>query len=83
MSHRLQITLTDEQYAMLKQQSAETGASIATLVRRALEPDGGRRSMTTPERLALLGKSAGAWSDRPEDARVESGKDYVAAIRRR
>lgn len=83
MSHRLQITLTDEQYAMLRRKSAESGASIATLVRRALDPDGGRQSMSTDERLALVRESAGAWSDRPEDARIDSGEAYVEAIRRR
>jgi hypothetical protein len=83
MSHRLQITLTDEQYALLRRKSAESGASIATLVRRALDSEGGSQSMTTEERLALLRESAGAWSDRRGDDRVGSGKDYVEAIRRR
>ncbi|MBS1848299.1 MAG: hypothetical protein JST73_08480, partial [Actinobacteria bacterium] len=83
MSHRLQVTLTDEQYAALKAQSAASGASIATLVRRALDPDDAGRSSTTAELLARLRDSAGAWSGRPEGARIESGADYVAAIRRR
>lgn len=46
MSHRTQITLTDEQYRRLKRESKRTGVSLAELIRRRLE--------APPERGALL-----------------------------
>lgn len=83
MSHRLQITLDDEQYADLKRRSEETGASIAALIRRAIDPDQRNRTATIEERLARLQQSAGAWTHRGDDERPLSGEEYVEAIRRR
>lgn len=83
MSHRLQITLDDEQYEALKRRSAETGASIAALIRRALDPDTLHGGLTTDERLARLRASAGAWSNRRDDPGFASGADYVESIRHR
>ena len=37
MSHRTQITLTDEQYALLREESRRSGHGLAELVRRAVE----------------------------------------------
>ncbi|HEX6702036.1 MAG TPA: hypothetical protein VF101_15015 [Gaiellaceae bacterium] len=37
MSHRTQITLTDEQYAFLHGESARTGLPVAELMRRAVD----------------------------------------------
>lgn len=64
MTHRTQITLEDEQYARLSAESAETGLSLAELVRRAL--DSAYPRMTTAERRAALDASFGAWSEDPE-----------------
>ena len=78
MSHRLQVTLDEDQYDWLRRRSAETGASIAELVRRAVD-DSARRGTIGPEaRLAVLQSTAGAWRGRDED-----GATYVERSRRR
>jgi hypothetical protein len=59
MSHRMQITLDDEQYEVLVAESRRTGASIAELVRRSVAVRHGQRS--TADRLAVLESVAGAW----------------------
>jgi hypothetical protein len=73
MSHRTQITLTDQQYERLKHESAESGLSIAELIRRRLD---GPRELSIEEKLAALRASRGAWKDRDFD-----GKEYVERIR--
>jgi hypothetical protein len=80
MGHRLQVTLDDDQYARLRQRSAETGASIAELVRRSLDATTGGTSHSTgtEERLAAIRATAGAWKGRDED-----GASYVERSRRR
>jgi hypothetical protein len=74
MSHRTQITLTDEQYETLRRESDRTGVSLAELVRRAVA-----RAYGAPERAsqAALEESFGAWQDRDFD-----GAEYVERIRR-
>ena len=37
MAHRTQITLTNEQYVLLRQRSSRSGASISELLRRAVD----------------------------------------------
>lgn len=75
MSHRTQITLTDEQYERLLDESGRTGLGLAELVRRALVRCYGD---TTPnERVRVLRESAGAWMDRNVD-----GELYVEGLRR-
>jgi hypothetical protein len=78
MSHRLQVTLDDEQYAWLRRRSAETGASIAELVRRSVEESARARGGGSEARLAALRASAGAWKQRDED-----GAAFVERSRRR
>ncbi len=76
MSHRAQVTLTDEQYARLCEEARRTGLSFAELVRRAIEgsfADG----PSTEERLQALHESFGAWKDRDFD-----GEEYVERLRR-
>lgn len=72
--HRTQITLTDAQYARLKEDSARSGRSLAELVRRALDDsfDGG----SVADRLQLLDSAFGAWSHRSE-----SGAAFVDRVR--
>ena len=72
MAHRTQITLTDEQYARLRAESASTGSSIAELIRRAVEQKYG--ALTGEEKLAALDASFGAWSE-------AEGEDRAAYLR--
>jgi Ribbon-helix-helix domain len=73
MAHRTQITLTDEQYAMLKRESQRTGLGLAELVRRALSA-----TYRTPGEGSSSGldESFGAWSEREFD-----GAEYVERLR--
>ena len=75
MSHRAEITLTDEQYARLRQEAQRTGLSLAELVRRAID-DRDEQALSTEERLQALADSFGAWQDRAFD-----GEQYVDAVR--
>lgn len=75
MSHRAQVTLTDEQYARLCEEARRTGLSFAELVRRAVD-----RAYPAPapgDLEAALADSFGAWKDRDFD-----GEEYVERIRR-
>lgn len=74
MTHRTQITLEDEQYARLMAHSAESGRSLAELIRRAVDvvyPE-----VTIELRRQALADSFGAWRDRDQD-----GADYVESLR--
>ena len=69
MSHRLQITLDDDQYQSLTAESERTGASMAELVRQAVEA---RLGLESNEQRAArfrraLGAAAGTWRDRSDD----------------
>jgi hypothetical protein len=72
--HRTQITLTDAQYARLRDESTRSGRSLAELVRRALDESYG--SVSTVDRLRLLDTAFGAWADRGE-----SGAEFVERVR--
>jgi hypothetical protein len=72
--HRTQITLTDAQYARLRDESARTGQSLAELIRRAL--DERYEPLSDGDRLRLLETAFGAWGDRRE-----SGTEYVERVR--
>ena len=75
MSHRTQITLTDDQYTRLIAESRHTGLALAALVRRAID-----RSYGAPrpdELLHALDASFGSWTDREFD-----GAEYVEGLRR-
>jgi hypothetical protein len=71
MSHRLQITLTDDQYERLQWESAHTGLSLAELVRQALDT---RPVAVLPpvasaeQRRKWADEAAGAWADRDDDS---------------
>lgn len=75
MSRRTQITLTDEQYALLKQLSSANGVTLAELIRRAVDNVYGRRRAAE---LDWLDDSFGAWKDRDLD-----GVEYVRRLRGR
>ena len=77
MSHRTQITLTDQQYELLLARSRRSGLGLAELVRRAVDSVYG--DVTVDQRLADLEAGFGAWGD--EDP-GEDGAAYVAARRR-
>ena len=74
MSHRTQITLTDEQYARLLAESRRTGLGLADLMRRAVERVYG--STGPDDTLRALDQSFGSWGDRPVD-----GLSYVEDLR--
>ena len=78
MSHRLQITLDDEQYVSLTAESERTGASMAELIRQAVEA---RLGLESGEQRAArfrsaLSLAAGTWHDR-----AENGLEYQHRIR--
>jgi len=72
--HRTQITLTDTQYARLREESARTGQSLAALVRRALDEryDG----VSDVDRIKLLDRAFGSWA-----GRRENGAAFVERVR--
>jgi ribbon-helix-helix CopG family protein len=72
--HRTQITLTDTQYARLRDESARSGRSLAELVRRALDEH--YDAVSKADRLQLLDIAFGAWAPRDE-----SGAEFVERVR--
>ena len=75
MSHRTQITLTDEQYERLRSESERTGLGLAELVRRAVDRSYG--STLHDAIVEGLDASFAAWSDQDDD-----GAAYVEGLRR-
>ena len=75
MSHRTQITLSDEEYARLKRESERTGLALAELVRQALHHTYGGVDADVRERM--IEESFGAW-----ERSSETGESYVEALRR-
>lgn len=73
MSRRTQITLTDNQYALLKRLSTTSGVTLAELVRRAVDNVYGRGQNRGVDGLE---ESFGAWRGRDFD-----GAEYVERIR--
>ena len=59
----MQITLDDRQYERLRREAERTGASIAELMRRAVDRAYGSE-LTIDEKLRLLDATAGALADR-------------------
>jgi hypothetical protein len=74
MSHRTQITLTDEQYERLCRESRQTGASLAELVRRALDQAYGPGDRESAAETAH--EPQGYWDE------FEDGAAYVEWLRR-
>jgi hypothetical protein len=66
MAHRMQITLEDRQYGLLQRESDRSGASIAALIRRAIDT-AYEVDLDTEQRLALLEEGFGAWAAREDD----------------
>ncbi len=58
----MQITLDDRQYERLRQEAERTGASIAELVRRAVDRAYGA-DLSVDEKRRLLRETAGALGD--------------------
>lgn len=75
MSHRTQITLSDEQYERLRSESDRTGLGLAELVRRAVDRSYGSR--LHGESVEALRDSFGSWAERESD-----GAEYVDELRR-
>ena len=57
----MQITLDDNRYERLRLEAERTGASIAELIRRAVDTKYGR-DLSLDEKLRILDETAGAWS---------------------
>lgn len=74
MSHRTQITLTDEQYELLRSESRRRGVGLAELVRRAINRTYG--SADRDDQLAALEDSFGAWGA------GDDGAAFVEQLRR-
>jgi predicted CopG family antitoxin len=74
MSHRTQITLTDDQYLLLKRESKRTGRSLSGLVRRAIDTAYRRRGRHYDE--AAWDESFGLREDRDLDS-----IEYVRRLR--
>jgi hypothetical protein len=74
MSHRTQITLTDNQYLRLKEEMARSGATLAELVRRAVDTVYANGGTSDPQEG--LRASFGSWQGRELD-----GAAYVDELR--
>ncbi|TVP74207.1 MAG: ribbon-helix-helix protein, CopG family [Nitriliruptor sp.] len=74
MSHRTQITLTDEQYELLRSESHRRGVGLAELVRRAINRTYG--STDRDDQRAALQESFGAWGP------GQDGAAFVDDLRR-
>jgi hypothetical protein len=81
--HRTQILLEDEQYELLRKESARTGKSIGELVRTAVDKH--YRNLSDDDYRRRLRKALreSAGSAHPDDFDGLSGEEYVAKIRRR
>lgn len=75
MSHRTQITLTDEQYQRLLDESRRSGVGLAELIRRAVDDRYGQRGVEAV--IEALDASSGCWAERSYD-----GRRYVEELRR-
>ena len=58
----MQITLDDRRYERLREEAERTGASIAELIRRAVDAKYGR-DLSLEEKLRILDETAGLWAD--------------------
>lgn len=77
MTHRIQITLTDQQYRVLRRAAQESGASLSEIIGRAIDtvyP----KSLDVSEKLAILEETFGVWRDH-----AETGEEYVSRVRSR
>ncbi|HEY7043582.1 MAG TPA: ribbon-helix-helix protein, CopG family [Nocardioidaceae bacterium] len=75
MSHRTQITLTDEQYDRLREESTRSGLGLAELVRRAVNHSYGSASQRAL--MEAFDSAFGSWVER-----VTDGEAYVESLRR-
>lgn len=75
VSHRAQVTLTDEQYSRLRDESRRTGLSCAELMRRAI--DRSYAEGPSGDLEEALAETFGLWKDRELD-----GAAYVDKLRR-
>ena len=58
----MQITLDDAQYERLREEAERTGASLAELIRRAVD-EKYRRQLTLEEKLRAVEATAGLWTE--------------------
>ncbi|HVV60054.1 MAG TPA: ribbon-helix-helix protein, CopG family [Gaiellaceae bacterium] len=67
MGHRIQITLTDAQYAFLDGEADRTSVSIAELMRRAVETTYG---IDVPRRVSVINHTLGRRPGRRFDRKL-------------
>lgn len=73
MGHRIQITLTNEQYAFLDHEADRSSVSIAELMRRAVESTYG---IASPHRVIAISHTVGRRPGLPVDRRGAYGIDF-------
>ena len=82
----MQITLDDRQYERLRREAERTGASLAELIRRALDARYGA-DLTLEEKLRILDETAGAlgedWGARKDAEERERRRDAETRVRER
>ena len=76
---RTQISLTDRERRLLDDAARRTGRSLSALIRDAVDAAYGDAG-DVQEDLAVLRRTAGAWSNR-EDGEAGDGEEYVEALR--
>ena len=59
----MQITLDDRRYERLRLEAERTGASIAELIRRAVDAKYGR-DLSLEEKLRILEETKGLWAEK-------------------
>jgi hypothetical protein len=86
MAHRMQITLDDAQYQRLRAEAQRTGASLAELIRRAVDARYGEE-LTVEEKLQILDRTAGAlgeeWGGRKDEEERERRERAADRVRER
>jgi hypothetical protein len=77
MAHRIQITLTDSQYAFLDDEADHSSVSIAELVRRAIDTT---YALAEPPRIRVIEHSTGRRAGRRIDAARSQERRWLRLI---
>ena len=86
MAHRMQITLEDTQYERLRDEAQRTGASLAELIRRAINRTYPGQ-LTLEEKLRIVEETAGVlgedWGRRKDEQERERRERAAARVHER
>ena len=77
----MQITLDDEQYELLRGEAERTGASLAELIRRAVD-EKYRRQLTKEQKLRAIERTAGLWTEEQAEEFLRQREESRARRRR-